>query len=80
MMLVEINDDLDNDVDVVAVLQNNSNASNNDGLIPQLQLSNSNNNLREKMKNETGKKAGARLFLEPTEAHVREASPPSLFA
>jgi hypothetical protein len=30
MMLDEINDDLDNAVDVVAVLQNNSNASNND--------------------------------------------------
>ena len=35
-MLDEINDDLDNAVDVVAVLQNNSNVSNNDGPIPQL--------------------------------------------
>ena len=34
MMLDEINDDLDNNaVDVVAVLKNNSNASNNDGPI-----------------------------------------------
>jgi hypothetical protein len=41
MMLDEIYDDLldNNAVDVVAVLQNNSNASNNDGLIPQLSLS-----------------------------------------
>lgn len=79
----EINDDLDNAVDVVAVLQNNSNANNNDnGLIPQLihetygiTSSSAVGGITSAIGNE--KATGARLFLSPREL-TYERRPPSL--